>query len=203
MRELTGASATTAATALRGSGIAAFNIDPAELRDDQAASEAAAITAAFASAVAIGATKNSLNFNLTPVMFEAGFDGLSANDKANMVFDEWAADASFEFVEFSKANLDKMLMNSTGTDIGNGLTEIAPDESCVPEFIDNIAIRVDVMDCGQTVPAILVLYNVLSTDGISLATGTRQINSLPVSFKAHYATTGETKPWGLFIPTPA
>ena len=203
MRELTGASATTAATALRGSGIAAFNIDPAELRDDQAASAAAAITAAFASAVAVGGTKNSLNINITPVMFEAGFDGLSANDKANMVFDEWEVNGSFEFVEFSKANLDKVLMNTTGTDIGNGLSEIVPVESCVPEFISNVAFRVDVMDCGQTVPAILVIYNALSTDGISLATGTRQINSLPVSFKGHYDTTGETQPFGIFIPTPA
>lgn len=204
MREKTGASSASAATALRGAGKAYINIDLSELRDDQAASEAAAVTAALSAAIGVGAIKGGHSFTITPVTFEAGFDGLGPNDKENIVYDEDEVMLSFSMSELVKNSLAQVLKNTTQTDIGNGFTEIKPDVTdCVPGFITNIALVFDAMDCAQDVPTILVVNNAYNQGGFSVQTASKQINSFDVEFKGHYAQSGEATPWSIFIPTPA
>lgn len=204
MREATGATATTKATALRGAGILYFNIDEDELRDGAAVSEAAAATAAKAAGVAIGATKNGVNAIVRPITFEAGFDGYGPNDSENIVHDEHEASLSVSFVELVQGIVQKVIHNVTATDLSNGFTEIKPNQSaCVPDFVTNIAVFIESMDCAQSVPTIFVVRNAHNGDGFNLQTASKQINAYNVNYKGHYKRSDSTGPFSLYIPTPA
>jgi hypothetical protein len=188
MKELHGYDATTIKDLIQGVGNGYFNWNLADLRDP---TEADPVGSAKSAALKIGATRGGLNISIKPNYQSINLDGVRESTKNSKRLVDYTARVSFSLAQHNVANLRKILDRSRSVAYAspNGLTEITEDmtTNCGwPDYIANIGFEILYGDCNNTVPAIIIIKNVLNDAGITITTADKEVGVSQVDFMGHY-----------------
>lgn len=136
----------------------------------------------------IGATSGGGSFSAVPTMRRIEVDGVKGAAKGLQNVDEWVITITANVKEFTAETIKLSLIGATGTPTDaqpTGYTKItASSELKLTDYINNIT-WVGRLS-GSEKPVIIVVKNVLSTNGLSLTMADKAEGMIPITFTGHY-----------------
>lgn len=162
-------------------------------------------TDTFSSAVEkgklLGATKGGGSFTAKPSIRTIEVDGVQGKAKGMEEIDSWEITLTANILEVTSETLALALGTSEIKDVtGKNYKQILGKSTIeMNDYIDNITFLGTVS--GFNEPIIIQVYNVLSTDGLSITAKDKDDMVLALKFEAHYtdAMTDEP-PFAIFVP---
>lgn len=155
----------------------------------------------------LGATRGGTEFNIDQEVHQPEIDGAKGALKGTRRITEVTATMSAELLEMTRENFMLAIAGATSTTVA----PVAPDEGydsvrrtrelTDADYFTNVAV-VGELSNGDSV--IVILYNALQDDTVTLAQEDRGEATLPVQFTAHFDPAEmNVEPWEIrFITTP-
>jgi len=154
----------------------------------------------------LGATRGGTEFTIEQEVHQPEIDGAKGPLKGTRRITETNAHISCELLEMTRENFMLAITGATSTTVA----PVAPDagydsvrrtrELTDADYFTNVAV-VGELSNGESV--IVILYNALNDDEVSIAQEDREEATLPVTFTAHYDPAEmNVEPWEVrFITT--
>jgi hypothetical protein len=162
-------------------------------------------TDTFATAVAagklLGATSGGGTFSAVPTIRKIEIDGIKGAAKGLESIDEWVVTLTANIKEITKEVIQASLAATTTDTATNATYDIisADNYLVLTDYIDNIT-WVGKLS-GSNEPAIIQVYNALSTGGLTLQTADKAEATLPVTFTGHYDDVNlDNPPFKIYYP---
>ena len=153
----------------------------------------------------LGATRGGTEFTIEQEIRTPEIDGAKGPVKGTRRVVESIAKISTELLEITRENVMLALVGADSTTGGT-----APDTYNVvrrtreigsTDYLTNVAVVGELADGKQVV---IVLYNALNDEGVTIGQEDRDEATLPISFTAHYdPATMNQEPWEIRFPTTA
>ena len=132
----------------------------------------------------IGACSGANEFSVKIAMYHADVGGISPNVKGATFLKSIDATLKCNFIEMTEDILKMALIGKVDTTTSQDYDIITTNTYFnAADYIDNIAL-VGTLS-GTDDPVVIILKNVLVTDGLSIKTENAKDNTLPVTFVAH------------------
>ena len=161
-------------------------------------------TPSSATAKLLGATAGGGSFSAVPTIRQIEVDGKKGAVKGFEALDEWVVTLTANVKEITpelmKIALAAGVLATTGTGIPTGYDKVsAGSELADADYLTNITWVGRIS--GSNTPIIIVVYNALATNGLTLTTADKQEGVIPVTFTGHYTISDlETPPFDIFYP---
>ena len=163
-------------------------------------------TPATASAKLIGATAGGGSFSAVPTIRQIEVDGKRGAVKGLETIDDWVVTMTANVKEITADVLKLALATGSSTAFtasaaSAGYTKVvASSEIADSDYIDNITWIGRIS--GSQNPIIIVVKNVLATNGLTLTVADKAEGVIPVTLTAHYPISDmETPPFEIYYPT--
>ena len=161
-------------------------------------------TPASATSKLLGATAGGGSFSAVPTIRQIEVDGKKGAVKGFEALDEWVVTLTANVKEITpelmKIALAAGTLATTGTGLPTGYDKVAAgSELADADYLTNITWVGRIS--GSSTPIIIVVYNALATNGLTLTTADKAEGVIPVTFKGHYTIADlETPPFDIFYP---
>lgn len=149
----------------------------------------------------IGATRGGNKFIAKPSIRSIQIDGVKGDAKGLEVIDSWSVELSTNLLEVTKETIKQALVSADFDDTSvTGYTKItARNYILETDYIDNIAYVGNIS--GEDKPVVILLYNVISMDGLSMDMKDKDEATIPTTFRAHYTQDKlDTPPFEIVYP---
>lgn len=151
----------------------------------------------------IGATRNGSKFSAKPSVRQIQIDGVKGAAKGLEVIDEWTVELSTNLLEVTQKSVELALISAETDSSGTDYHEIKARNYILPsDYIENIAYLGKLS--GSEKPIIIVVYNAVSLEGLSMEMKDKDEAVIPLTFRGHYDTTTlDNPPFAIYYPKSA
>lgn len=150
----------------------------------------------------IGMTAGGGSFSAVPTIRQIEADGKRGAVKGLEVLDEWVVTLTANVKEMTASTLTLALAaaKKAAAEAPDGYTQISPkDEIEETDYLDNVAWIGRLS--GSQKPIIIVVYNALSTNGLSLTFADKGEAVTPMTLTGHYDLDDlDKQPFDIFYP---
>lgn len=157
-------------------------------------------TPSTASSKLIGATVGGSTIAIVPEVRQISVDGVKGPTKGFEVFDSWTVTLTANLKEVTKGSVELALGTTTENSSLTGYKKIVinPDVEDT-DYIGNITWIGKIS--GETKPMMIVLHNVLCTNGFNFTVADKSEGQIPVTLTAHYDVSDlDTIPVDIYMP---
>ncbi|WP_226085646.1 hypothetical protein [Mesobacillus sp. S13] len=145
----------------------------------------------------MGATAGGNEFSYAPSFRKIEVDGAKGNYKGGTVLDEEEVSLTVNLKELTAQNIATAIAGSTVDDTATNYTKITSKGKVeLTDYTDSLAFVGRL--AGTADPVVIILYNVLSLEGLTLSTQDKNEAVVPVKFTAH--DDGDQKSFEIYWP---
>lgn len=193
MKRYSGFSKDTAKSLLLNAGAFFKNLDISEDGTIESFEDA------VAAGKLLGATRGGGEFNATPEVRQIEVDGVAGRAKGLEALDSWEVYLRANVLEIKEETLKSALCGAE-VEEGTGYDKITAKNSIeLADYIDNIA-WVGTLS-GSDKPVVIVVYNAINTDGLTLTTSDKNEATIQMTFYGHYTDDNlDTPPFEIYYP---
>lgn len=149
----------------------------------------------------LGATKGGGEFAAIPSIRQIEVDGVKGRAKGLNTIDSWEVSIKTNMLEITTALLATALTTGSVDTVSNLTYDIvtASNTIALSNYIDNVAWIGRLS--GSNNPVVVIIYNALTTDGVSLKTADKAEGVLAITFMGHYDSNDlDTVPFKIYYP---
>lgn len=150
----------------------------------------------------LGATEGGGSFSAVPTVRHIAVDGAVGNVKELEVIDEWVVTMTINLKEITAANL-KLALGAAedGSTLTGYGSVIGKTEFAAADYLTNLT-WVGRLAGEGTKPAIIMVKNALSMNGLSMTFADKDEATVAVTVTGHYSLSDlDTPPFEIFLPT--
>ncbi|RED54796.1 Ig-like domain-containing protein [Cohnella lupini] len=148
----------------------------------------------------IGATRGGGEFVAKPTIRPIEIDGVKGRAKGLNVIDAWDVSIKANLIEITPEIL-RVALSTGEVNTTDPVYDVVTAKNTIEiaDYIDNIAWIGRLS--GSNNPVVIIIYNALNTEGVTLTTADKAESVLPITFFAHYdASDLDTVPFKIYYP---